>query len=743
MVKAGILGGGQLGRMLLQQAANYPVSTYVLENDPECPAAHLCHHFELGDLRNYDDVYRFGKKLDLLTIEIEAVNIEALEKLEAEGLAIFPATKVLRILKNKIAQKEFYAAQNHPSAEFEKVTNASEVRTRIDFLPFAQKLAEGGYDGRGVYLMRTEQDLQHAFDAPGIIEKLVDVEMEIAVIVAVDTNGKQAIFPPVEMIFDGELNLLDYQVCPARLSSEMLAQAEKVASGLAKSFQSAGLFAIELFLDKKGNILVNETAPRVHNSGHHSIEGNNCSQYDILWRVMLGYPLGDTSITSPSALVNVIGEKDHSGMVNYLGLSDVLSINKSYVHIYGKKQTKPGRKMGHVTLLGDDKGELIEKAKKVKQMFKVVALSFLITVFVAACGEKKEKIQPNAAPQRRQTSAVEGFIVKPSTVSNSIEVPGSLMAFESTDLHPEVSGRVVMLNIREGSTVQKGTLLVKLFDGDLQAQLKKLQVQQSINETTVQRQGELLKISGISQQEYDLSALNISNIKADIDVIRTSIQKTEIRAPFTGRLGLRSISEGAYVTPSTAIASIQQVQRLKLEFTVPEKYTTDIKVGGPITFSIEGNDIKYRASIIASESMVAEANRSLRIRAEVSKVEKTLIPGVFARVSLDFGVDDNALMVPSQAIIPGVRDKQVIVFKGGKAKFTVVETGIRDSSNVQVTSGLKLGDTLVISGLLSVKPDAAIKISRINNEPRNLDPTAPVDTDTMGGKKVQQGRSSL
>ncbi|MEO6914430.1 MAG: 5-(carboxyamino)imidazole ribonucleotide synthase, partial [Chitinophagaceae bacterium] len=626
MVKAGILGGGQLGRMLLQQAANYPVLTYVLENDPDCPAAHLCHYFELGDIRHYDDVYRFGKKLDLLTIEIESVNIEALEKLEEEGLAIFPATRVLRLLKNKIVQKEFYASENHPTADFEIVQNASEVHARNDFLPFVQKLAEGGYDGRGVSLMRTSADLVNAFDAPGIIEKLVDVEKEIAVIVAVDANGNQAIFPPVEMIFDQTLNLLDYQVCPARISEKILAKAEKVGSDLAKSFESPGLFAIELFLDKQGNILINETAPRVHNSGHHSIEGNSCSQYDMLWRVMLGYPLGDPGITSPSALVNVIGEKDHTGQAEYVGLSDVMAMKRSYVHLYGKKQTKPGRKMGHITLLGTDRTELIIKAKKVKDILKVITFSLVILAVCAACGNKQDKIQPNAGAQKKPVSTVEGFIVQASTVTNSIEVPGSLMAFESTELHPEVSGRVVQLNIREGSTVQKGTLLVKLFDGDLQAQLKKLQVQQSINETTVQRQGELLKISGISQQEYDLSALNVSNIKADIDVIRTSIQKTEIRAPFTGRLGLRSISEGAYVTPTTDIATIQQVQRLKLEFTVPEKYTTDILVGSPVTFGIEGNDTKYKAKIIAAESMVAETNRSLRVRAEVSKVEKTLTP---------------------------------------------------------------------------------------------------------------------
>lgn len=352
-------------------------------------------------------------------------------------------------------------------------------------------------------------------------------------------------------------------------------------------------------------------------------------------------------------------------------------------------------------------------------MKQAIGLMLCSIILGASCSSKKEeKISPNSPPAKRPTSAVEGYIVKPSKIINAIDVPGSLMAFESTDLHPEVSGRVVMLNIKEGTYVQKGTLLVKLFDGDLQAQLKKLQVQQSINETTVQRQGELLKISGISQQEYDLSALNVSNIKADIDVIRTAIQKTEIRAPFNGRLGLRSISEGAYVTPATLIASIQQVQKLKLEFTIPEKYTNEVRVGSPVTFMVEGSNQQYMAKVLATESMVTEDNRSLRIRAEVTKSDKSLLPGVFARVSMDFGSDDKALMVPSQAIIPGARNKQVVVYKDGKAKFSVVNTGIRDSSNVQILSGINAGDTVILTGLLSVKPDAKIKIGRISNQPR-------------------------
>ncbi|MEO5996542.1 MAG: efflux RND transporter periplasmic adaptor subunit [Chitinophagaceae bacterium] len=348
--------------------------------------------------------------------------------------------------------------------------------------------------------------------------------------------------------------------------------------------------------------------------------------------------------------------------------------------------------------------------------------AFLIPIlFLAACSSKKDPQKNNpssAAAVRNVPITSEGYIVKSSTISNSIEIPGNLMPFESTELHPEVSGRVVVLNVKEGSNVAKGTLLVKLFDGDLQAQLKKLEVQLSISQKTVQRQGELLKISGISQQEYDLSGLEVSNLKADMDLIQTAIQKTEIHAPFNGRLGLRSISMGAYVTPQTIIATIQQVDKLKLEFTIPEKYTSNVTIGQTVGFTTDGNNKKYTAGVIATEAMVEANNRSLRIRAAVNARDAKLIPGAFAKVIMDFGKDDKALMIPSQAVIPGVRNKQVIVFNGGVAKFIVVGTGVRDSSQVQITSGLSVGDTIVTTGLLSIKPEGKIKISRISNAPK-------------------------
>ncbi|MDH7461078.1 5-(carboxyamino)imidazole ribonucleotide synthase [Chitinophagaceae bacterium 26-R-25] len=374
MQKVGILGGGQLGRMLLQQAANYTVETYVLENDKECPAAHLCHHFVLGDIRDFDAVYNFGKNLDAITIEIENVNIDALEKLEAEGVRVYPKPAALRIIKNKILQKQFYADNEIPSPAFKVVQNKLELGNAQDWLPAVQKLGEGGYDGKGVQVLKTRNDFEHGFDAPSVVEKMVDIDKEIAMIVAVNEKGETALYPPVEMLFDPQLNLLDFQLAPAYIPERILWRVEAISLKVARSLKSPGLFAVELFVDREGNVFVNETAPRVHNSGHHTIEAHYSSQYDMLWRILLGYPLGNTAAILPSSLVNLIGEKGHSGTVKYEGLDEVLKMDNVFVHLYGKKETKPGRKMGHVTVIANDKQELIHKANMVKRTLKVVSL---------------------------------------------------------------------------------------------------------------------------------------------------------------------------------------------------------------------------------------------------------------------------------------------------------------------------------------------------------------------------------
>ena len=373
MQKVGILGGGQLGRMLLQAAANYPVETHVLENDDNCPAAHLCRFFVKGDIRDFDTVYNFGKPLDAITIEIENVNIDALEKLENEGVKVYPRPSVLRIIKNKVLQKEYYAAHSIPTAEFAVLHSLQEMDQHAHLLPAVQKLAEGGYDGRGVQVIEDLSQKTDGFDAHSVLEKKVAIKKEVAVIIAIDQNGKTAFYPPVEMVFNKDLNMLDYQLCPADISQQVLWKVEAIALSVVRNFKSPGLFAVELFVDRNDEVYVNETAPRVHNSGHHTIEAHYSSQFDMLWRIILGYPLGNTKHILPSVMVNIIGSEGHSGRAHYEGLEEVLGIDNAFIHIYGKEQTKPGRKMGHITIMSSEKQDLTHKANKIKQTLHVRA----------------------------------------------------------------------------------------------------------------------------------------------------------------------------------------------------------------------------------------------------------------------------------------------------------------------------------------------------------------------------------
>jgi 5-(carboxyamino)imidazole ribonucleotide synthase len=371
MLKVGILGGGQLGRMLLQAAANYQVETHVMEDDNNCPAAHLCHHFVKGAIGGFDAVYNFGKELDALTIEIENVNIDALEKLEQEGKKIFPKPSVLRIIKNKILQKQYYSEYQIPTPAFIITKNLSELKQHSDFLPAVHKIAEGGYDGRGIQILSNPDDLDLGFEAPAVLEKKIDLKKEVAQMVAISQDGKTAFYPPVEMVFDKDLNMLDYQLCPANIPQQTLWKIEAIALSVVRNFNSPGLFTVELFVDINDEVLVNETAPRVHNSGHHTIEAHYCSQFDMLWRIILGHPLGNTAAMLPSVMVNIIGEKNNTGQPCYNGINDVLAIDNAFVHLYGKLITKPGRKMGHVTILSTEKQDLIHKANKVKQSLTV------------------------------------------------------------------------------------------------------------------------------------------------------------------------------------------------------------------------------------------------------------------------------------------------------------------------------------------------------------------------------------
>ncbi len=373
MQKIGILGGGQLGRMLLQAGANYPAETFVMENDPTCPAGHLCNHFTKGDITNYDDVYNFGKTLDAVTIEIESVNVDALKKLKADGVKIYPSPSALEIIKNKILQKQFYIENQIPTSEFIITKNKNELSNHINFLPAAHKLALGGYDGKGVQILKNEKDFSKGFDEDAVLEKLINIKKEISIIVSINEKGDTAMYAPVEMIFNKDFNLLEYQLSPANINEKTLWKAEAIALTVVKKLKSAGIFAVEMFIDQADNVWVNETAPRVHNSGHHTIEANFCSQFDMLWRIMLGYPLGNTKPIMHSAIVNLIGEGNYKGEAKYCNLNEVLKIENVFVHIYGKKETRPGRKMGHVTILSNERQHLTHIANKIKQTLKVIS----------------------------------------------------------------------------------------------------------------------------------------------------------------------------------------------------------------------------------------------------------------------------------------------------------------------------------------------------------------------------------
>lgn len=319
------------------------------------------------------------------------------------------------------------------------------------------------------------------------------------------------------------------------------------------------------------------------------------------------------------------------------------------------------------------------------------------------------------AGDKNKPLKVDLFIVRPAAYAETIEVPGTIVASESVEIHPEVAGRIVQLPIEEGKYVTKGSLLAKLNDADLVAQLNKLEIQLQLAQQTEKRQAQLLKIQGISQQDYDISLLQVNSLKADIGIIRTSLEKTEIRAPFNGKLGLRNISNGAYVNPATVIAVVNQTDQLKLDFSIPEKYIGKIRNGQTVRFRFEGSSDSMMARIVATESRVTENSRSLQVRARVEGNNPSLLPGSFAKVSIGFDPDPNALLIPTQAILPQARGKKVILFKGGVAVFTDIKTGSRTADRVQITEGLAAGDTIVTTGLLSVRPDAPITIGKILN----------------------------
>jgi len=372
-LKLGILGGGQLGRMLIQEAINYNVSTLILDPDPDAPCKSLANYFECGSITDFDTVYNFGKKADLITIEIEKVNIEALEQLEKEGKLVFPQSRVIRLIQDKGIQKQFFKENDIPTSPFQLVNNKADMVSNNFPFPYMLKQRRDGYDGKGVMKIENLHDVDNAFDGPCLMEELVDFEKEIAVIVSRNSNGDVKTFPMVEMEFNAEANLVEFLISPSTYPADVQEKAEKIAHQIASALNITGLLAVEMFITKDGDIMVNELAPRPHNSGHHTIEGNFVSQFEQHLRAICNLPLGDTRSRSNAVMINLLGEKGHDGVAKYQGLEKILAIDGVYVHLYGKKYTKPFRKMGHVTIVDQNREHAIEKANFVKQTLKVIS----------------------------------------------------------------------------------------------------------------------------------------------------------------------------------------------------------------------------------------------------------------------------------------------------------------------------------------------------------------------------------
>ena len=370
-LRLGILGGGQLGRMLIQEAINLNVTTKVLDPDKDAPCKHLADLFVIGSLTDYETVYNFGKHTDLLTIEIEKVNVDALEQLEKEGVLVYPQSRVIRLIQDKGLQKQFFKENDIPTAAFQMISSREGLRQVDAPFPYIQKLRKDGYDGKGVFKLNSEADLKKAFDAPSILEECIDFEKEIAVIVARNADGEIKTFPCVEMDFNPDANLVEFLMSPSSYNSEILERADQLAISLAESLKIVGILAVEMFLTKDGHILVNEIAPRPHNSGHQTIEGNYTSQFAQHLRAIFNLPLGDTRSISNAIMINLLGEKGYEGLADYEGINDILQLDGVYVHLYGKKFTKPFRKMGHVTIIDNDREKAIEKARFVQKTLKV------------------------------------------------------------------------------------------------------------------------------------------------------------------------------------------------------------------------------------------------------------------------------------------------------------------------------------------------------------------------------------
>ena len=375
--KLGILGGGQLGKMLLYETRKYDIHTHVLDPSPEAPAKLACNHFVQADLMDYEAVLEFGRKVDLLTIEIEAVNLEALEQLEKEGITVYPSSATLRKIQSKAIQKQFYHQNNIPTSAFKIYQNRQDLIEAVESkqrpLPFVWKSATGGYDGKGVSIIRDKENLQQIPEGVCVAEELIPFKHELAVIVARNTKGEVTTYPVVEMEFHPEANQVEYVLCPARIPSHVSDRARAVAKQVSETFSHVGLLAVELFQTHEDEILVNEVAPRPHNSGHYSIEASFTNQFEQHLRAILGLPLGHTDSKVSGVMVNLVGEEGYSGKVHYENIAEILAMRGVTPHIYGKKMTRPFRKMGHVTIVNEDLEKARELAQQVKNNIRVIS----------------------------------------------------------------------------------------------------------------------------------------------------------------------------------------------------------------------------------------------------------------------------------------------------------------------------------------------------------------------------------
>ncbi|MFK7113829.1 5-(carboxyamino)imidazole ribonucleotide synthase [Flavobacterium oreochromis] len=375
--KLGILGGGQLGKMLLYETRKFDIQTFILDPNEEAPSRMGCNTFYKGSLMDFNTVYEFGKMVDLLTIEIEHVNLDALEKLEEEGLPIFPSPKTLRLIQNKGCQKDFYTENNIPTSAYIRFVDINDLKkalkkNELDF-PFVWKAAQGGYDGNGVKIVRSTMDLIHLPEVECLAEALVPFKNELAVIVARNPKGEVKTYPVVEMEFHPEANQVEYTICPARISEELAKKAQEIALRVSKTMDHVGLLAVEMFQTENDEILVNEVAPRPHNSGHYSIEASYTSQFEQHLRAILNLPLGSTASKTAGIMVNLVGEEGYSGQVIYENIEKIMAIDGVTPHIYGKRETRPFRKMGHVTIVNEDMKEARRIAEEVKNSIRVIS----------------------------------------------------------------------------------------------------------------------------------------------------------------------------------------------------------------------------------------------------------------------------------------------------------------------------------------------------------------------------------